>query len=131
MNIWQSCKQERGCLMHFARLATTLPKDEESARDNIVLACNLAEYSPILNIFFTHRLSSKPFLICSLTTPPHFNYAATLPCYLSLMACFADINVSQGSVATYARCGWIFNTHLTSNLTSNLPVKKNLKSVKI
>jgi len=37
--------------MHFARLGNTLPKDEESARDNIVLACNLAEYSPILNIF--------------------------------------------------------------------------------
>ena len=30
---------------------------------------------------------------------------ATLPCNLSLMACFAEINVSQGSVATYARRG--------------------------
>ena len=29
-----------GCLMHFARLATTLLKDEESARDNHVLACS-------------------------------------------------------------------------------------------
>ena len=27
-NIWQSYKQERGCLMHFARLANTLLKDE-------------------------------------------------------------------------------------------------------
>jgi len=26
------------------------------------------------------------------------------------MACFADINVSQGSVATYAMYGGIFNT---------------------
>jgi len=33
--------------MHFARLANTLLKDEESARDNHVLACNLAKYSPI------------------------------------------------------------------------------------
>jgi len=32
------------------------------------------------------------------------------------MACFADINVSQGSVATYARCGEIFDVHLTANL---------------
>ena len=32
--------------------------------------------------------------------------------------------------ATYARCGGIFNTHLTANLPGNLPVKKNLKSVK-
>jgi len=33
------------------------------------------------------------------------------------MACFAAINVSQGSVATYARCGRIFDIHLTANLT--------------
>ena len=34
VNIWQSYKQERGCLTHFARLANTLLEDEESARDN-------------------------------------------------------------------------------------------------
>ena len=38
------------------------------------------------------------------------------------MACFTDINVSQGSVATYARCGEICNIQLTTNLTGNLPV---------
>ena len=32
VNIWQTYKQEHGCLMHFARLANTLLKDEESAR---------------------------------------------------------------------------------------------------
>ena len=42
-------------------------------------------------------------------TPPHLKYVATLPCNLSLMACFAYTNVSQGIVATYARCGGIFN----------------------
>ena len=46
------------------------------------------------------------------------------------MACFADINVSQGSVATYARCGGISNIHLTANLSWKLPVKC-FKSVKI
>ena len=30
VNIWQSYKQECGCLMHFAHLANTLLKDEES-----------------------------------------------------------------------------------------------------
>ena len=42
------------------------------------------------------------------------------------MTCFADINVSQGSVATYmyARRGGIFNMHSTANLPRNLPVKK-------
>jgi len=45
--MWQSYKQERDCLMHFARLANTLLKDEESARDNHVLAGNFAKHFPI------------------------------------------------------------------------------------
>jgi len=61
----QQC-QPRG---HPTRLANTLVKDEESARDNHVFACNFAKYSPVLK------------------------YAATLPCNLSLRARFADINV--------------------------------------
>jgi len=32
------------------------------------------------------------------------------------MVCYADINVSQGSVATYSRCDGIFNIQLTTNL---------------
>jgi len=60
MNIWQNCKQERGCLMHFARLANILIKDEESAQDIHVLACNFARYSPIEKKSL--RLSNKPFL---------------------------------------------------------------------
>ena len=119
MNIWQSNKQERDCLVHFVRLANGLLKDEESARDNHVLACNFAKYSPTLN-FFTHRLSNKTYLIRLLTTPPHLRYVATLPCNLSLMACFADISVSQGSAATYATCVAVFNIHLTANLLRNL-----------
>jgi len=48
--------------VRFVRLANTLQKDEESARDNNVLAGNFAKYSQIKNVF-TDRLSSKPFLI--------------------------------------------------------------------
>ena len=63
--------------------------------------------------------------------PPHLKHAATLLCNLSLMACFAAINVSQGTVATYARCGGIFNTYLTANfLPGNLPVKKNVNRLR-
>jgi len=50
-----------------------------------------------------------------LTTPPHVKYVSTLDCNLSLMACFADVNVSQGSVATYAGCDEVFNIHLTTD----------------
>jgi len=35
--------------VHIARLANTLLKDEESTRDNNVLACNFAKYLPIKN----------------------------------------------------------------------------------
>jgi len=59
---------------------------------------NFAKYSPIKKNF-TRTFSNEPFLIWLLTTPPHLKYVATLPCNLSLMACFADGNVSQGSVA--------------------------------
>jgi len=99
-------------------MAHTLLEDGESARNNHVLARNSAKYSPIKKI--THRLSNKPFLIWLLTTPLHLKYVATLPCN-----CFADINDSQGSVATRARCGGILNIHL------NLAVKKILKLAKI
>jgi len=56
-------------------------------------------------------------------------YAATLPCNLLLMACFDDVSVSQGSVATYARCVGIFNIHLTANLPRNLLVKSHTRTV--
>jgi len=39
------------------------------------------------------------------------------------MACFADLNVSQGILTRYAKCGGILNIHLIANLPRNLPVK--------
>ena len=73
---------------------------------------------------FTRTLSNKPFLIWLLTTQPDLKYVATLLCNLSIITCFADINVSQGSVATCASCGKFFSIHLTANLLRILPVKK-------
>ena len=72
MNIWQNYKQERGCVMHLVRLANTLLKDEESARDNHVLAGNFAKYLPIKKLF--HVTCNKPFLITLLTTLPYLKY---------------------------------------------------------
>ena len=43
--MWQSYQQERDGLVHFVRLANTLLKDGENARNNHVLACNFAKYS--------------------------------------------------------------------------------------
>jgi len=50
-----------GCT--FARLARTLIKNEESARDNHVLDCNFAKYLPNLKFVGSRRLTNKPFLI--------------------------------------------------------------------
>ena len=47
------------------------------------------------------------------------------------MSYFADVNFSQGSVATHARCGRIFHIHLTANLLRNLPVKIVLNWLRI
>jgi len=44
---------------------------------------------------------------------------------------FSDIHISQGSVATYLRCGGIFKYELVANLPVSLSVKEFLKSVNI
>jgi len=115
-------KQERDCLVHFLRLLAVCWPGTQSARNNSLLFVTLPNIHR-LKIFFTRRLSNKHFLIWLLTTPSHLKYVATLPCNLSLMACFADIYVLQGSVATYARCGGSFSIRITTNLPWNFPVK--------
>jgi len=47
VNIWQSYKEERDCIVHFVRLANKLLKGEESAGDNHFLAGNFAKHLPI------------------------------------------------------------------------------------
>jgi len=51
--MWRRYKQERDCLMYFVRLVNTLLNDGESARDNHLLACNFAKYSPIFKLLFS------------------------------------------------------------------------------
>jgi len=69
----------------------------------LVILPNIYRFKKIFSL--ADSANDKPFLIWFLTTPPHLKYVATLPCNLSLRACFAEIIVSQGRVATYARCG--------------------------
>ena len=75
-------------------------------------------------MFFFHSHSAINLFNLVINNPSHLKYVATLLCNMSLRTCFSDINVSQGSVTTYARCGGIFGIHLTANLPKNLPVKK-------
>ena len=51
VNIWQSYKQERDCVVHFLRLLAVCWPGVQSAWDNHALACNFAKYSPMLNFF--------------------------------------------------------------------------------
>jgi len=44
---------------------------------------------------------------------------------------FVNIDISQGSVATYLRCGGIFKHKFVANLPVSLPVKEFWKSVNI
>ena len=44
---------------------------------------------------------------------------------------FSGIHISQGSVATYLRCGGIFKYDFVANLPVSLSVKKFRKSVNI
>jgi len=91
-----------------------------------------SSFSSVGQAFFSLKDSAiNLLLIWLLTSPSHFKCVATLPCNLSLMACFADFNVSQGSVATYARCSGSFYIHLTVNLSRNLPWKSFANRLRI
>jgi len=114
--------QERDCFVHFLRLlAVRLP----SAQVHLTITFLLVTLPNIHRFYFFSLTDSadKPFLIWLLKSPPHLKYVATVPSNLSLVACFAKINVSQGRVATYAMYGETFDIHLTANLPRNLAVK--------
>jgi len=131
VNTWQTQKQKRDCLVHFLRLLAVCwqaRKVHETTTLLLVTLPNIYRFKT----FFTLTLSKKSFLIWLLITPPHLKYAATLPCKLSIMACFANINVSQGSVETCARCSRIFSIPFNCKFTKESSSEKKIcKSVKI
>ena len=96
-----------------------------NARENHILACNFARYSPIFKKFFTRRLSNKPFLIWLLTTPPHLKYVVTLPGETLMSAKQAINDKLQGSIAVYLRRGGVVNNQIKKGLLLSAIVKKN------
>jgi len=94
VNIWQSYKQERGCLVHFLRLLAVWWIGAQNSRDSHVLACNLVRLIHRFSTnFYRQTQSNKHFLIWLLSTPPHLKYVVivTLPCNLSLFTCFMTL----------------------------------------
>jgi len=78
--------------------------------------------SQLILFFFTGRLSNKPFLMV-IHNLPHFKYVATLPCNLSLIACFLTL-IFHKVVWQHVRCCGIFNNHFIANLLENQPEKE-------
>jgi len=94
----------------------------QCARDNHVLACNFCQIFTDLKQFSLTDLA----IYLVIKTSPHLKYVATPPGNLSLMTCFADNNVSQGSLATCAiKCP--FNCKFTKESS----FENSFKSVKI
>jgi len=67
VNIWQSYQQQRDCLVHFLRLLALCWPGAHSARNDHVFCLQLCQIFTDF-IFFTRRLSNKPFLIWLLRT---------------------------------------------------------------
>ena len=56
------------------------------------LACNFAEYLAILILLTVAKFAKKLNLFnVTIDIPPHLKYVATLPCNLSLIACFLEL----------------------------------------
>jgi len=59
VNIWQSYKQKRDCLVHVLRLFGSVLDRRESALDNHALACNFANIHRFKKKKSTHTLSKQ------------------------------------------------------------------------
>ena len=125
VNIWQTYKQEHGCLVDFLRLLAVYWPGAQSVRDNHVFCQIFTEL-----IFFSDRLGSKPFLIWLLKTSLHLKYIATLPGNFSLIACFVTLMFDK-IVWQHIRGVVGYINHFTTYLPRNLSEKIFWKSVKI
>ena len=107
--------------MHFLRLLAVWWPGAQSARDNhLQLYQIFTDFRKKIN----DTLDNKPFLIWLLTTPPHLKCVATLPCNLSLFACFLTIMFHKVVWQHMQGVVGFFNKLFTANLSRNLPVKK-------
>jgi len=64
-------------------------------KGNIILYGNLCEILTDLKNFSLDDFFSKFAVKWLLTTPPHLKYVATLPCNVSLIACFLTLVVHK------------------------------------
>ena len=101
------------------------PLETEKTISRLILALQLCVI-PVSQCFFGVRNTFlKSFL--------GFNYifSVILPCdmvvfllYTVTIQQFFGINISHGSVATYLRCGGIFDNHFIANFILNVVIKE-------
>jgi len=69
---------------------------------------------------FTKRLLGKFAVQWILKIQPHLTYVATLPCKTLMPAKQAINDKLQSSVATYLKCGEVFNNQIKKGLLLSL-----------
>jgi len=81
---------------------------------------------------FTSKLTDT-FVMRQLVTTEMLDSAISsfITLHISDSRQFSDIHISQGSVATYVRCGEIFKNEFVGNLPLSLSLKESRKSVNI
>jgi len=73
----------------------------------------------ILDHLYTYTLNSEFAIKWSLKVPLHVKTSAAVTVNSQ-----ADINISQGILATHLKCGGIFSDYLVANLVTSVPVKE-------
>jgi len=86
-----------------------------------ILPETLPNFTDLRNSF-TSKLSDKcAKLKCLAALSCDFS---SITIHISDCRHFSDIHISQGTVATYFRCGGIFKDYFVANLRMSLPVKE-------
>ena len=91
-------------------------------------ACNFAKCVPILKILSpANRTNDNSVLLQDHHTLNVQLHYLVIYCYHYIrfrLSLFSDINVSQRSVATFVRCGMIFNPNFIANLLTSRKSKR-------
>ena len=93
---------------------------QNSGRGHRRMTITLANLNRFAEFFFTESFLSKFAAIQILKISPHLAYVAALPCETLISAKQAIKDILQRSVATYLRCGGVFNEQIKKGLLLSL-----------
>jgi len=70
-----------------------------------------------------YRVSHRPFIHCNVGQKCFFSILPKRLFVIIVMYAYF-IDISQGSVETYLRCGGTYNNHIIANCLQSVPVKE-------